>query len=124
MDKDKVLLGRRVHKPYNGEFFSFGGRLRKDESFESAAIRIIQSETGVPLNPHELVLGGVLNELNPDSRFDDVSYHSVNIYFGSIIDTEEFRLDDQHSECRWFSVSDEGLHPFVKSKLKILNARI
>lgn len=116
-EKTKTLLGRRTNEPYAGMWYSFGGRLYKNEEFVDAAIRLAKKETGVSLSPDNLVQAGVLNEINPNSIFDGINYHSVNIYFACIIDHTDVSLDHQHSEARWIDIDDQSLYPYVRAKI-------
>ncbi|MSU73687.1 NUDIX domain-containing protein [Candidatus Kaiserbacteria bacterium] len=124
-DKTKILLGRRTNEPYAGQFYSFGGRLYKNEGFLEAACRIAREEVGISLAPEALTFAGVLNEIGDSSIFAGVNYHAVDVYFVCIIKDESVQLDNQHSETKWFSVNDADLHPNVKARiegvLKVIN---
>jgi colanic acid biosynthesis protein WcaH len=41
---NKILLGRRINKPAQGYLFSIGGRIYKNETINSAMIRIAKNE--------------------------------------------------------------------------------
>jgi len=117
-DKTKILLGKRVNEPFAGEFYSFGGRLYKNEEFLDAALRITKQELGFSIPPTALTFGGVLNEMNDSSIFGGVNYHTVDVYFVCTVEDEVPVLDSQHSEARWFSVDDPALHPNVKARIE------
>ena len=116
-DKTKILLGRRVNEPYAGQFYSFGGRLYKNEDFLDAARRIAQEEVGISLSPKDITFAGVLNEINDGSIFEGINYHTVDVYFACTIADEAVSLDGQHSEVRWFPVDDANIHPNVKARI-------
>ncbi len=116
-EKTKTLLGRRINEPYAGMFYSFGGRLYKNEEFVDAACRIAKKETGISLSPSELTFAGILNEISDNSRFDGINYHAVDVYFGCIVSERDVSLDDQHSEAKWFDVNDPTLHPNIKRRI-------
>lgn len=118
LDKTKILLGKRVNEPFAGVFYSFGGRLYKNEEFLNAACRIAKQEVGILVPPPALTLGGVLNEINDSSIFEGVNYHDVDLYFGCVIEDQTVVLDDQHSEARWFDVKDPTLHPNVRKRIE------
>lgn len=125
--KDQVLLGRRARAPYRGKYFSLGGRMFKNETPRAAAVRQARREAGVAIRPGRLVMGGVLNELNPGSIFKGIKYHAVNIYWGYRMKQGErkiFTPDDQHSELRWISVRARGIHPLVREKIRNLLKKI
>ena len=117
-NKTKILLGKRTNEPYAGEFYSFGGRLYKNEGFKDAACRIAKEEVGISLTPDEITFVGVLNEINDGSIFEGINYHTVDVYFVCTIESGTTSLDSQHSEMRWFSVDDANLHPNVKVRIE------
>src|SRR3989344_4799141 len=53
-NKKNILLGKRNNKPYKGIFYTFGGRLSKNEDFLEAAKRIGKGETGLELDQNKL----------------------------------------------------------------------
>jgi ADP-ribose pyrophosphatase YjhB (NUDIX family) len=119
-DMTETLLFKRKNKPLKEVYFSLGGSLKKNETLIDGAVRQALRETGVRVNKDSLWYGGTQDEIHPNSFFDGISYHAVDSYFGYILEKEEIILDFQHSEYKWFSVSDESLHPFIKSKIKNL----
>ena len=84
--RSKTLLGRRTNEPYAGQWYSFGGRLYKNEEFADAAVRIAKQEVGLSLTKADVKQAGVINEINPSSIFEGINYHAVNIYFACVID--------------------------------------
>ena len=50
MFQDKVLLGKRRNKPALGYYFTLGGIVKKNESFQEAQKRIVKNELGIELN--------------------------------------------------------------------------
>ena len=116
-EKSEVLLGKRVKEPYAEMFCTFGGRLYKNEEFADEACRIIKKETGLSLSPSEITFAGVINEINDVSLFEGVSYHSVDIYFGCVIEEQAITIDDQHSEARWLPVEYPTLPPHVRARI-------
>ena len=116
-DRTKVLLGRRTSEPHAGKFYSFGGRLYKNEDLKEAACRIAQEEVGITLAPRELRFAGVLNEIDDNSKFEGINYHAVDLYFGCVIGDVVVSLDPQNSEARWFDVNDATHHPYVREKI-------
>ena len=119
-DKTKTLLFKRNNEPLKGEYFSMGGRLKKDETFEECAIRQTKLETGLDIDPGKVIFVGVQRENYPNSAFGETSYCAIDLYFGYIINDEntDLVLDSQHDESRWFFVDDSSLHPYLKSKIE------
>ncbi len=122
--KKKVLLFKRMNKPLRGTYFAPGGRILKDEDLKAAVRRQTKKELGIELDEKKLVFGGVINELYEDSEFDS-NYHSVDIYWGYVLDGNEvFRMDDQHSHYDWFDINDGNFHPYIKEKISGLISKI
>lgn len=119
-DRTETLLFKRKNEPLKDTYFSLGGNLKKNEMLIDGAVRQAFRETGVRVNKDLLVYGGTQDEIYQNSSFEGISYHAVDSYFGYILEKEEIILDFQHSEYKWFSISDESLHPFIKSKIKNL----
>ena len=117
-EKTHILLGRRVNNPYRDMFYTFGGRLRKNETFEDAAIRIAEKETGISVLPTDMKFGGVDNEISDSSVFENTNYHAVALYFGSILSPDTpIKLDAQHSEYQWVDVNDATIHPSIQPRI-------
>ena len=119
-DKTKTLLFKRKNEPMKGTYFSLGGRLLKNEKIEDCAIRQCLREVGININRIGLTLGGTQEEIHPNSIFEGVSYHAVDIFYGYILDNVEIKLDNQHSDYQWFSVTDDTPNPFIKTKISRL----
>ena len=118
-DKDKTLLFRRVNEPLKGTYFTIGGRLAKGETFVECALRQAKRELGLKIDPTKLVFGGVQEEIYPNSIFPGVSYHTVDLFYGYILEDNAIPvLDSQHDDYQWFSVTDDTLHPLLKSKMR------
>lgn len=114
----RVLLGKRVNAPYQGLFYTFGGRLRKNEMFEEAAVRIAKKEMGVAITPSDVTFGGLDNEISDNSIVPDTNYHAVALYFGGTIPEDTpVELDAQHSEYRWVGVDDTSIHPSIQPRI-------
>lgn len=123
--KDKVLLGKRVNKPAFGYYFTTGGVVRKNESFENATKRLALMELGINLTS-ELKFIGVFEHFYADSIFDGISTHYVNHGYLLEIDSEIINLPkDQHSQYRWFTIDEllksDEVHRYVKDYFKKLN---
>ena len=118
--KNKTLLFKRNNNPLKGEYFSIGGKLNKDETFLECAIRQAKMEIGLEIDPEKTIFIGVQREYYPNSAFDGISYTAVDLYFGYILDKQNLslKLDEQHSESKWFEINDKDLHPYIKSKIE------
>ena len=119
-DKTKTLLFKRLNEPLKGKYFSIGGRLLKNEKLEDCVVRQALWEVGVQIQKDRLILGGVQEEIYGTSAFGEISYHAIDIFYGYVLGDEEITLDNQHSDYQWFSVSDDTLHLFIKTKVTSL----
>ena len=122
MFQDKVLLGRRVNKPAFAFYFTTGGVVRKNESFQEAQKRIAKDELGIELT-HEPKFIGVFEHFYDDSIFDSVSTHYVNHGYLLELDIALVNIPrEQHSEYKWFTIKEllqsDEVHDYVKLYFK------
>jgi 8-oxo-dGTP pyrophosphatase MutT (NUDIX family) len=124
--KTKILLGKRNNEPLKNEYFSIGGRLQKGEEIKSCAARKAKEELGIDISTEHLLSGGVINEIHPNSSFGkDIEYHAVTVFYGYCIQPNaEVCLDSQHSEFKWFDISDSSIHPNVKYRINSIIEKI
>ncbi|MCX6738574.1 MAG: NUDIX domain-containing protein, partial [Candidatus Parcubacteria bacterium] len=110
-EKTKILLCKRSNEPLKGEYFSPGGRLLKNEELKAGAVRQAKRELGIKINPKQVIFGGIISEIYPNSAFGkDIGYHAVVIYFGYVATKNtNIILDNQHSDYKWFDVSDKTI---------------
>ena len=125
MFQDKVLLGKRVNKPALGYYFTTGGIVRKNESFQEAQKRIAKDELGIELTQKPKFIG-VFEHFYDDSIFEEISTHYVN--HGYLVKIREKIINipkEQHSEYKWFSIKEllnsNEVHKYVKDYFKNLN---
>ena len=118
MYQDKVLLGKRVNKPAFGFYFTTGGIVKKNESFEEAKKRIAKDELGIELNQEPKFIG-IFEHFYDDSVFDNTSTHYVNHGYLLELDNELINIPkEQHSEYKWFTIEEllesSTVHKYVK----------
>lgn len=73
VDQDRVLLVRRGHEPLKGKWSIPGGLLELGESLTAGVVREVQEETGLVVEPLELV--ELLDRIHREE--DRVRYHYV-----------------------------------------------
>ncbi len=117
--KTKTLLFRRNNEPLKDSYFSIGGRLFKDETFVECAVRQAKKELGLEIKAEKLFFCGIQQENHPNSAFTGISYHTVNIFYGYILEEDNLvlSLDEQHSDSKWFDINDKSLESFMQGKL-------
>ena len=112
-NNDEVLLARRKHDPYKGEWSVPGGHVEKNESLLSAAIREIKEECNLTLSKNLKVLKLIIL---PDK---EITFFTVR-YNGN----EKILAGSDVTEVGWFKLDeipklgwDEIPTIFVASKI-------
>jgi 8-oxo-dGTP pyrophosphatase MutT (NUDIX family) len=99
----KVLLGLRApsKKVWPGYWDTIGGHVEDGESLDEALIREVQEEVGV--TPTEYRLIATVRERQPE-LYGDALHHvyAVTSWEGG----EPANICDEHTELKWFSVSE------------------
>jgi 8-oxo-dGTP diphosphatase len=100
IENDRVLLVKRAHPPIQGQWSIPGGVLEVGELIQEAAIRETREETGLIVEPGELL--GVYDRIlrNPEMR---VQYHYVLIDFLCRRIGGELLAASDAAEVRWFT---------------------
>ncbi len=118
----QVLLGKRTNEPLKGEWFTPGGRIHKNETWQDALLRIVKAELGLCDTAVEsFSLMGVWDHFYNDSALDqNTSTHYVNLpHYAEFKSKPQIALDDQHGEFKWFDLavvsSDQKSHPYIRN---------
>ena len=100
IDGDRVVLVKRAHPPIQGEWSIPGGVLEVGEMVREAAVREAQEETGLMVEPGELL--GVYDRIlrDPERR---VQYHYVLIDFLCRSVGGELLAASDAADVRWFT---------------------
>ena len=104
----QLLLGKRNNVPLKGEWFTPGGRIHKNETWQDALLRIAEAELGLRGIPVEdFSLMGVWDHFYANSAVDqDISTHYVNLpHYAEFKSKPQIALDDQHGEFEWFDLA-------------------
>ena len=100
----RVVLVKRAHPPIEGQWSIPGGVLEVGEFVRDAAIREAREETGLIVEPGELL--GVYDRILRDVLSKDekrVQYHYVLIDFLCRAVGGELRAGSDAAEVRWFT---------------------
>ena len=118
----QVLLGKRANEPLKGEWFTPGGRIHKNETWQDALLRIAEVELGLGDTAVEsFSLMGMWDHFYNNSALDqDISTHYVNLpHYAEFQSKPQITLDDQHGELKWFDLSvvfkDEKSHLYMRN---------
>ena len=105
---DKLLLGKRNNHPLKGQWFTPGGRIYKNETWQHALLRIVKAELGLcDIGVEDFALMGIWDHFYKNSALDqNTSTHYVNLPHYVWFQSEpEITLDNQHCEFRWFDLA-------------------
>jgi len=118
----KILLGKRNNEPLKGEWFTPGGRIFKNETWQCALLRIVEVELGLSgIALESLSLMGIWDHFYNNSVVDrGISTHYVNLpHYAEFQSKPEITLDDQHGEFQWFDLlvvaDDEKFNPYMRN---------
>jgi colanic acid biosynthesis protein WcaH len=118
----QVLLGKRTNEPLNGEWFTPGGRIHKNETWQDALLRVAEVELGLSgIAVEEFSLMGMWDHFYSNSAVDqNISTHYVNLpHYAGFQLKPAITLDDQHGEFGWFDLSivakDEKFHLYMRN---------
>jgi len=118
---NKILLGKRINKPAQGYLFSIGGRVYKNETVDSAMIRIARIELNIELKSMPRFIG-VFEHFYDDSIYQDVSTHYVNLAYEIEIEETLNLPTEQHNEYQWLTIDEllksKQVHQYVKDYFK------
>lgn len=119
-EEGKILLGKRINKPAQNFWFVPGGRIFKDESLESAFLRISNSELNKKIAISQASFVGIFEHFYPDNFFDlDFSTHYIVLGYKIRVGFEIDILPEiQHSHARWFDVKEIVNSPAVHNNTK------
>ena len=118
----QILLGKRRNEPLKGRWFTPGGRIHKNETWQDALLRIAEVELGLSgIAVEDFALMGVWDHFYNNSALDqNTSTHYVNLpHYAEFKSKPQLALDDQHGEFKWFDLSvvakDEKFHPYIRN---------
>lgn len=100
----KVLLVKRNNEPAKGEWWFPGGRLFKNESLETCALRKAKEETGLDCQVVKEIYHAVT---------DFGAIHSINFCYLLLTESDNVVLDSQSKEFKWIDDIKEGYHPYM-----------
>jgi len=103
----KILLGKRLNKPAQNDWFVPGGRIFKDEKLDEAFSRTTTSEIGIALKRGEVEFLGLYEHFYADNAFnDEFSTHYIVLAHKFQVNEAEIKLNNQHEAYQWFDVQE------------------
>lgn len=103
-----ILLVKRNQEPDNGKWCLPGGFVKKDETLDEAANRVLKKETNLTEIFNEQLY--TFSELNRDSR-----ERIISTGYMALIDKERIK-DNLSEEASWFNIRQEE----IASKIKVI----
>ncbi|HPR63473.1 MAG TPA: NUDIX hydrolase [Thermoanaerobaculia bacterium] len=97
LDGKRIVLIRRLHPPFEGQWALPGGFVEIGETVEEACVREIREETGLDVDIVRLL--GVYSDPGRDPRG-----HTVSVVFLCYPSGGELRGADDAAEARWFTL--------------------
>ena len=108
----KILLLRRDNEPAKGEYWFPGGRIYKNETIRTAALRKAREETNLNCEFKKII--SVEESLFKKKNLMLVDIHTINVCcLLNVIDLENFKLDKFHTDHKWINVIDAEYHDAV-----------
>jgi 8-oxo-dGTP diphosphatase len=97
VDGERVLLVRRGHEPLKGQWSLPGGLIELGEELEAAVIREVREETGLLVQPLELI--ELLDRIHRED--DRIRYHYVIADYLCRVTGGSLQAASDADEARW-----------------------
>ncbi|HEX4424029.1 MAG TPA: NUDIX hydrolase [Terriglobales bacterium] len=117
IENARVLLIKRGQPPLLGEWSIPGGMLELGETVREAAIREAQEETGLTVEPGELL--GVFDRVIRDEG-NRVRYHYVLIDFLCRRISGDVLAAGDADDARWFTQEEAAKLPLAKDTAEVV----
>jgi 8-oxo-dGTP diphosphatase len=112
---EEILLLRRANTGYeDGNYGLVAGHVEEGESITHAAIREAHEESGVNIEPSDLILKTTMHRRQSDERVD--FFFEPKKWGGELINTEPDKCDD----LRWFLLNElpENIIPYIRQAIE------
>jgi 8-oxo-dGTP diphosphatase len=117
IENSRVLLVKRAHPPIQGQWSIPGGALEVGELIRDAAVREAREETGLIVEPGELL--GVYDRVLHDAA-KRVQFHYVLVDFLCRPVGGELRAASDAAEVRWFTREQLGGLDLAEDTLDVI----
>ena len=97
LDRNKVLLVKRSYEPFKGKYDFPGGFLEEGETIEQTCVREAKEETGLDVEPVEIL--GVYSKIGRDPRGQTLS-----VSFICKPKTMDVKISNEATEAEWFDL--------------------
>jgi len=116
--QNRVLLVRRGKQPAKGDWAIPGGRVELGERMHAAAVREVMEETGVSIQPGELIY--YFETIQPDPDGNILFHYVIFDFMATYLAGEPIPQDDA-LDARWIAPSEihaYGLNPRTQDLLR------
>jgi len=117
VEKNRVVLVKRGHPPLAGEWSIPGGVLEVGETLREAAVREALEETGLTVEPADLL--GVYDRILRDAD-ERTLYHYVLIDFLCRRVSGELQASGDADEARWFTAEEAAELSLAKDTAEVV----
>ena len=115
---NKCLLLKRDNEPAKGQYWFPGGRVRKLESIEKAALRIAKQETNLDCSFIKII--SVEETIFDKNENMGTEIHTVNICCEmKSFSLTSLQIDDYHKEYKWIDKQSSTYHKAVNHPLSL-----
>ncbi|MEK6937443.1 MAG: NUDIX domain-containing protein, partial [Nanoarchaeota archaeon] len=119
MNKDKILLIQRQKRPYKNYWSMIGGKMKLEESFADAALRLVKEKSG--LNGKFVSINSVLHER---VEGEGMVKHSFILFFVKVEVKETMVKESEHGKLKWFKVKDLTSEKIIPSDLWLIQNKM
>ena len=122
--KGECLLGQRLNRPAQGDWFVPGGRILKNETLDAAFYRLTTEELGKTCQRNHARLLGVYEHFYSDSVFgssgEAPDTHYVVLAYQMVLTEGEVLQPPraQHDVYRWWSLTDMQVNKQVHANTR------
>ncbi|MCD0491982.1 GDP-mannose mannosyl hydrolase [Chromobacterium violaceum] len=116
-ENGEYLLGLRKNQPAAGYWFVLGGRIRKNESIDSAFLRLSNEELGIAIERSEAKPFGVWEHFYNTNAYEEEGFgtHYIVLAYKIKLSLHLSTLPNlQHTEYRWIKraevIEDPSIH--------------
>ncbi len=110
IENGKVLLVKRGHAPFKGEWATPGGRIEDNETAEQCLVREMEEEIGLKVEPVKLI--GIYSDPKRDPRLMIAIAYLIKRVGGDV------RAGSDAAEAKWFDL--DKLPPMCTDHPKIV----
>jgi ADP-ribose pyrophosphatase YjhB (NUDIX family) len=118
MNKDKILLIKRNNRPYKNYWSMIGGKMRLEEGFEDASLRLVRDKTG--LDTDFLSINAILHE----RVHEEIIKHSFILFFIKVNSRDLNHKEKEYGNLRWFKINQLDKEDIIPSDYWLITHKL